>query len=152
MISQSIGKVTVFLTVAIVLLTLTTALRAGSPLPDGYGWSPDFNLRGVQGGVLALAHDGKDFYVGGDVNMVAGVEVNRIFRWDGSTVDDMDGGPNMWVMDFAKAEDGTLYASGYFTEIGGGTGSGASCSLGWSALACFWSRFRECCDGPDDRT
>ena len=31
----------------------------------------------------------------------------------------MDGGANMWVMDFAMADDGTLYASGYFTEIGG---------------------------------
>ncbi len=67
MISQGIRRVTAFLTVAVLLLTLTSALRAGNSTPDDYGWSPDFNLRGVQGGVLALAHDGQNLYVGGDV-------------------------------------------------------------------------------------
>lgn len=69
---------------------------------------------------MALAHDGQNLYVGGDINLVAGVEVNRIVRWNGSSFDDMDGGANMWIWDFVVFDaQGNLYAGGGFEEAGG---------------------------------
>lgn len=113
-----IGSTTAFFCLSLVL-TLSLASGANVSAGGGSDWASGFNMRGTRNGVLALAHDGRYLYVGGDMNLAGGTPVSRIVRWDGSHFDDMDGGADMWVMDLTLDDNGALFASGYFTEIGG---------------------------------
>ncbi|RJP89124.1 MAG: hypothetical protein C4518_10310 [Desulfobacteraceae bacterium] len=78
-------------------------------------------LRGVDGGVAALAADGGDLYAGGKFTTAGGVPVNGIAKWDGTSWNSLGSGfgDRDWV-DYtvnALAVDGAgnLYAAaGYF--------------------------------------
>lgn len=74
---------------------------------------------GVRGAVRALAVDGPRIYVGGRLTGAGSREIEGITLWDGSTWQALDEGTRGTVTALALAPDGSLYAGGNFTEIGG---------------------------------
>jgi len=108
------------------------------------GWRPVF---GPEPGGSGTVHDvlafddgsGVALFVAGEFLNVAGLAVNHVARWDGSTWSALDGGTDGDVDALAVFDDGpdgrvlgtfdegngsALYASGTFPKSGGGVGLG----------------------------
>ena len=73
---------------------------------------------------MAFGPDGS-LYAGGYFDTAGGVTVNRIARWDGASWHPLGGGMgdtgNPYVEALAVGPDGSLYAGGSFTTVGGVT-------------------------------
>lgn len=70
---------------------------------------------------------GPALFVGGEMGILSGTPVSRVARWDGASVDAMDGGMNWNVRAFTAYDDGTgaaLYAAGGFTQASGAPAAG----------------------------
>jgi len=91
----------------------------GSPQPNG----SVFALRAFDDG------SGSALYVGGVFTTAAGVSVNRIARWNGTSFSPLGSGMNnTFVLALEVFDDGTgggpaLYAGGLFTNAGGASGT-----------------------------
>ncbi len=117
---------------------------------NGTAWSA---LSGPAGtGLLDLAYalavfddgSGEALYIGGRFTLAGGMEVNRIVKWDGTSLSPLSGpsgiGTNERVQALAVWDDGSgpvLYAAGRFTTAGGVTVNHVAKWDGnqWSALS-----------------
>ena len=107
------------------------------PMPGGEG---EYN--GVNGPVFAVAHKGRDVYVGGSFDFAGGSAVNNIAKWNGSkwsglgsglTGSPSEGLPYVLGLKF---DDDSLIATGYFMEAGGTAAHNIAVwdGGGWSAM------------------
>ena len=87
----------------------------------GSGLSP-FGSFGVSALTTFDDGSGPALYAGGDFVTAAGVTVNRIARWDGSSWSALGNGVNLWVFALTVFDDGSgpaLFAAGAFDESSG---------------------------------
>ena len=91
---------------------------------SGEGWASGFHMRGINGGVRALALDqAGTLYVGGRFTWAGGVPVSMIAQWDGASWSSLGGGlggaENFGAAALAVDQAGNLFAGGDFTTAGG---------------------------------
>lgn len=76
---------------------------------------------GVNGRVRSFAPDGNgNLYVAGEFTEAGGIAANFIAKWNGSTWEALEGGPDDYVIAL-EYNNGNLYAGGGFVNIGGTT-------------------------------
>ncbi|MBL8167513.1 MAG: putative Ig domain-containing protein, partial [Acidobacteria bacterium] len=91
-----------------------------SPLaPGDENWDPQFtNSIGVSGFVSAITVSGTDIYVGGYFVSIAGVRVNNIAKWNGSSWSALGTGVNNTVRAI-EVSGNDVYVGGIFSNAGG---------------------------------
>jgi trimeric autotransporter adhesin len=94
--------------------------NAIQPMDCGFNWncSSPLGLGGLANPVLGLALWAGDLYAGGDIVSAAGIPMNNVVKWGGSSWLTVGDGVNGYVTNLKAFDDG-LYAVGSFTEAGG---------------------------------
>lgn len=93
---------------------------------DGADWVPVAHTEGRDHGVTSLCVYGGELIAAGVFNVIDGVEVNSIARWDGTNWRALDEGiSGGYGGGFAlEVLDGSLYVGGVFESAGGESASG----------------------------
>jgi hypothetical protein len=100
------------------------ALCSTAQVPGDEHWDVRFGFPGIDGSTpLAVATQGSDVFVGGDLSLAGARNANRVARWNGTEWLALGGGiagnsvPNLVYSLSPKGND--LYVGGYFTNAGG---------------------------------
>lgn len=113
----------------------TTSTITWGTIAPGYGVSGTPPNNGTSVSIRAIAVDGTNIYVGGGFPVVAGMRVNGIAKWNGTSWSTVGTGVNGSVYTL-KMDGSNLYAGGQFTAAGGVNASNIAKWNGtsWSAL------------------
>lgn len=113
----------------------TTSTITWGTIAPGYGVSGAPPNNGTSVSIRAIAVDGTNIYVGGGFPVVAGMRVNGIAKWNGTSWSNVGAGVNGSVYTL-KMDGSNLYAGGQFTSAGGVNASNIAKWNGtsWSAL------------------
>jgi hypothetical protein len=87
--------------------------------PEDESWDTDFQWRGVNAWVIALAFDGRrNLYAGGQFTIAGDVPANYVAKWNGTSWRALGTGPNNGADYHIDAltldRSGNLYAGGWF--------------------------------------